>query len=162
MELYAPEYLNTLRRKNHRLRTALTVLSGLALLVCIGLCIGVNTANARPRLLWILAVNLVVGWFVIYQAVCRYRPARRELAHGEHLNKAERETLTGTVEDTGTVVRIRNSVNARKLRVKTGTQTVTVNINNARAGEVLGAGNPLTLYLAHGFVTAWEVHHADP
>lgn len=161
VELYAPDYLERKRKKN-RIGGRLLVLLGLAgLAVCVGLCIGVTTENSYRRMLWTVVTSTVTGWIVIYFYVFGYRAAKREIAHAEHLDGAERTVLCGSVTFAPKAQRIRGSIRVRQLTVRTPEGERTVNINASRAGELQRAGSRLRLWIAHGYVTAYEVCHED-
>ncbi len=161
IELFSPEYLDRKRKRNRRFAWMLLLLALLGLGFCVGLCIGVNTENTYRRMLWTIGVSALTGWIVIYFYVFGYRAAKREIVHGEHLQDAERETLEGEVEVSKLAYRIRGSVNVRKVTVKTWNGSRTVNICASRGRELAAAGKRLRLWLAHGYVTAYEVRHEN-
>lgn len=159
IELYAPEYLERKRKRNRLLGRMLILLALAGLGVCVALCIGVNTENSYRRMLWTIITSTVTGWIVIYIYVFGYRAAKREIAHGEHLQGEERKLLSGPVTFSPKARRIRSSIRVRDVFVQTPEGERTALINAARVKELERAGNPLRLWTAHGYVTAYEVNH---
>ncbi len=159
VELYSSQYLER-KRKTNRIRGRLLlalILAGLA--VCVSLCIGVTTENTYRRMLWTIVTSTLTGWVAIYLYVFGYRAAKREIAHGEHLQGEERTSLTGTVSFSPKAKRIRGSIRVRDVIVKTAGGERTVLINAARVRELERAGKRLRLWIARGYVTAYEVEH---
>ena len=118
VELYSEACLSKLRRKNQIRKRVLIALSLAGLAACAALCFGVNTANAESRKRLVTGLSILIGWVVIYAYIFGYRAAKREIAHGENLAGEPRECVCGTVEDAKQIVRIRNSITARRLKVK--------------------------------------------
>lgn len=159
IELYAPEYLEKKRKNNRNLRRLLMLLALAGIGACIPFCLGVNTENSIRRMIWTVAISAVTGWVIIYVYIFTYRAAKREIVHGEHLQDGERTTLEGEIEVSKLAYRIRGSVNVRKVTVKTENGIKTVNVCATRGKELSAAGKRLRLWLAHGYVAAYEVQH---
>jgi hypothetical protein len=160
-ELYSRDYLEDQKKKNQIRKRILIAFALLSLAVCIGLCFGITTRNAVSRKIAVMVCSTVSGWIFIYLYLYSYRQKKHEISHGESLDGQERKTVTGRVENAKQIVRLRNSITIRKLRVHTSDGVETVNICDSRSREVLNAGHPLKLYLSLGYVTAWEVVHEN-
>ena len=166
VELYPPERLERLKRRRKWVRLLLILLAAAALAVCVVLTCRVNTRNIYDMLLACICVSVGTAWIIIYFGIYTVRDAGRELEHAKHLAEGPREAVTGRVTLLNQKVRVRNSITLRKLRVETKKGPVLLNVHADKAEALRRAGERLTLYTVHGYVTAWqqaeqEAGHAD-
>ena len=156
IELYPPQRLEKLAKRRVLVKRLLFVLALAALALCVILTSGVNTRNLYQRCLTCIGVSVGTAWIIIYFGIYHVRDVGRELEHARHLTEGPRETLTGRVTLLKLKVRVRNSITLRKVRVETEEGPVTVSVHADHAEKLRRAGERLTLYLVHGYVTAFE------
>lgn len=157
VSLYPQERLMQLKRKIKTLRIFCWVLAAAALTACVVLTCCANTANSSVMMLWTMGISTAAGWIVLYLAIFCVGAGKRELAHASHLLDGEQEAVTGTVRVDLRRMRIRKSITVQKVFVRTPEGERQFLVNAARAGELRGAGERLTLYVSHGYVAAYEV-----
>ena len=167
VELYPPERLARLERRRRLVKRLLYLLALAALAVCVVLTGRANTRNIYDMLLACICVSVGAAWIIIYFGVYAVRDPGRELEHARHLADGPREAVTGKVTVSDRIVRVRNSVTLRKLRVETARGPVELNVHVDKTRDLRRAGERLTLYTVHGYVVAWqkaegEASHADP
>lgn len=156
VELYSPERLARLERRRKRVKLALILLAAAALAVCVGLTCRANTRNLYDMLLACVCVSVGAAWIIIYFGIYWVRNAGRELDFARRLTEGPRESVTGRVTVLNLIVRIRNSVTIRKVRVETADGPVELNLQLDRTEPLRRAGARLTLYVVHGYIAAWQ------
>ncbi len=157
VELFPEKQLQRKKRIAEILRWVLIVLSASALISCIVLTACTNTRNIQTMLAWCIGISIVTGWLVIYFYIYGVRQTKRELAHAANLRDGEPEAVTGKVTVTKRRFRIRNSVTVCQVLVDTGERIRGFQVDVNRAAQLKKAGERLTLYIVHGYVTAYEV-----
>ena len=157
IELYPPERLERLRGRVGVLRRCFWGMALLAAVVCLVLTLTADNFNVYRRLAWCIGISVGTGWLIIYFGTYYVRDGRRELEHAAHLADGEREAVTGKVTVLRQKVRIRSSITQRRVRVDTAEGSRTLNVNIDKADQLRKAGERLTLYVVHGYITAYEV-----
>ena len=156
VELYPPERLAWLRVRIERTRKLLWALAIAAAAACVALCLTTDNFNLYRRLAQCIAVSVGAGWLIIYFGTYVVRDGRRELEHAANLTD-EREQITGTVTVLRQKVRLRSSITLRKVRVENEDGSRVLNVHIDKADQLRRAGERLTLYVSHGYITAYEV-----
>lgn len=156
-ELYSDRDLVRLARKTRIWIWALCLFGAAALGTCIALASLATTGNAGRMELLTVAVSTGAGWIVIYCAVFVVTASRRELGHARMLRaEPDRERLAGQITVTAERLRIKKSIRIRPVEVRTGEGTRRVLVCESRA-RLLERAKPTALYLANGYVAAYEV-----
>ena len=155
VELYGEAELQRLRRKVRGWRIALCSLALAALAACVVMAALTNTANAARMELAAVAVNVAAGWIVIYCGIFVAAAGRHELEHAEMLGKVERTRIVGTATVTDRRVVIRRSIAARHVEVRGNGEVYRLLVCESRA-EALEKAEAAALYVAHGYVAAYE------
>lgn len=139
ISLYTPEQAAFWHRRSVRSRYAACVLFCAALLGAVVLCCFVTTRNALT-LQWIAVAEFaLLGWIGIMLTVLVYLPARAEAQHTNSILSGAAETRTGTLTLSDQTFRIPKSIIVRRAALQTQKESLTVNVDNARAG-LLPAG----------------------
>ena len=155
-ELYDAEDIGRLEKKIRNGRGAMLLLGCTALALCVALCCLTRTGNAERMELLTVAVSTVAGWVLLYLRRFVVTAERRELMHARMLRGAERETLRGRVTVTKERVAIRDSITLRQVLVETAEGTRRVKVNDRRAAALSGETGELRLYVANGYIAAFE------
>lgn len=156
VEIYDDEELGRIRRRIKVWKTALCIIAAAGLAVCIALAAMTGTANADKMELTAVAVSTVTGWIVIYGAIFVVTAGKRELRHADMLRSEERERLEGTVTVTDKRLIIRKSIAMRRVELSTEDGVRKLLVAERRAGA-LAAADATAIYIAHGYVAAYEV-----
>lgn len=156
VELYSDADLARLRGriKGWKVGLALTAAAGIA--VCAALAALTRTANASVMELSAIAVSTVTGWVVLYFAIYRLTPYRRELGHAEMLRSAKRERVAGQVTVTAERLIIVKSIAVRRVEVRDGEKLRGLLVIDTRAGA-LEKAVASAVWVANGYVAAFEV-----
>lgn|GEM_PF-2405034 len=159
IELYPADAVRRETRR-YKLWRCFTVSFALAALAaCVVLVCKTNTANA-PRMQWrVCELSAVSGCVVIFLCKHFVLPGKREILHLRTLRDEERQAVSGKVSLLPGKISIPGSVRIRKLQVRTGEKTGTVNIGCRFVKRLPKLPAALTLYTVHGYVIAWEVRH---
>lgn len=161
MERFLDE--EAVQRSRTRVRRYRAVLCGLAAaaLVCFAaLCLLTRTGNARTMLFLAMAGSVLAGWAVIALWLFAMEPARSELSHLEGLAGEEPEVREGRFFLTGDRFRIPRSVRVRKIRLETGTESLSLNLNDRLADRMPPDGSRVRVETARKFITGMEVLEA--
>lgn len=155
-ELYTPEALTRLERKNRIWAWIVCGFAALALAACVILCAGTTTANAAARELSVIAVSTVCGWIVIALTVNVLLRGRREAAHERNVLVGERQAHTGDVSVTDERVRIRKSITVRTVLLRDGESVRRFHVNEEKARALNGAPERLTVYTVNNYIVGFE------
>lgn len=156
VELFSDEDLARLRRQIRRRWAAHGLLAIVALAACVVMIARTDTANAARMELATIIVSTLAGWIVIYGTLFVVVPRQRELRHAMMLRSEARQEVSGAVTVTGAQVAIRKSITARGVEVRGDTETQNLLVCQTRA-DALAASGATKLYIAHGYVAAYEV-----
>ncbi len=159
-EFYPADAAERLQRSNKIWKILTAGIAVSALAVCIVLVSGVTTANAAGRELLVCVISAIAGWVVIFLCKHFVFGLQRELIHLHTLHDEPREAVTGEVLTDGRRFRIPSSITVQTLHVQTGTETRRVSINTRFLRRLPKLPARLTLYTVHGYVVAYEEHHA--
>ena len=80
-DLFDSAEIARLKRKHKTSVTAAVLIGGLALLVCVLLCVFTRTGNAERMTLTAIAVSTVGGWIMLSLLMFPATDARHELRH---------------------------------------------------------------------------------
>lgn len=156
VELYDDGRIAGLSRRIKGWTWVLCALSAAALAVCVTLAALAGTANADRMELTAIAVSTLTGWVVIYCATFVVTEGRRELGHARMLREEARERVEGEVTVTREKLIIRGSIRVRRVEVRAAGETRRFLVCESRAGA-LSAAKARALYIANGYVAAYEV-----
>lgn len=126
------------------------------LIVCILLCQGVTTRNAPSRQLWTVCIAAASGWLAILLYMLGTRPAKAAGSHAAWMLSETPEAVAGEAQLMPGVMHIPHSIDIRKVRVRVGEDSVTLNLNAAKAAR-FPAGGRMTLYTVRKYIVGYEV-----
>lgn len=152
-ELYSPELLSALKKKNSISKAALCVFIGAAVLACVLMCNLQTTLSSRRYELITMAVSTVAGWVTIYWSLDVISARKKLISHAETLLSGERETVEGACSILPGIVKIPGSVEI--VKVKIGGRTL--NLDRDRLRDFDCAGKTVRAESVHGYVVSWEV-----
>ena len=160
IEFYPADAAERIARSNKIWKVVTAGIALSALAVCIALVCGVKTANAQRRELLVCGISILAGWVVIFLCKHFVFGLKRELVHLHTLQDEPREALTGTVRADSKRFHIPSSITVQTLHVDNGTETHRASINTRLLRKLPKLPARLTLYTVHGYVVAYEEHHA--
>lgn len=152
-ELYSPELLSALKKKNRISKAALSVFLCAAVLACIVMCSIQTTLTSRRYELITMAVSTVAGWVAIYWSLDVIGARRKLISHAETLLSGERESFEGECRVLPDRVRIPGSVEIVKVRV--GEKMLS--LDNALVKNFDCDGKKVRVESVHGYIVSWEV-----
>ena len=155
-ELYAPEALERLRRKNRIWTVILAALACAALAACIILCATLETLNAQAVQRRIIAVSTLGGWLIIALWLNVVLPNRREAAHQAHMLEGERETDEGVLTVTGELQRIPKSAPLLRAELRSGERLRRISVSPKKAAMLGATPRRMKVWLVFGCIVAWE------
>ncbi len=154
---YSPQAAQRMRGRSNRWFYGILAILALSLAVCIFLCTRVRTGNANRLLVTVVALVTAAGWAALLLNVFVRRPAKAQAEHLQGLLEAEEECLTGTFTLGKEVIAIPGSIEVRKLRLDTGEEKCSYNLNAAFARHLPPEGTQVRLTVRRSFVTGCEV-----
>lgn len=152
-ELYSPELLSALKKKNRISKAALCVFICAAVLACIVMCSIQTTLTSRRYELITMAVSTVAGWVAIYWSLDVIAARRKLISHAETLLSGERESFEGECRVLPGSVKIPGSVEIVKVRV--GEKTL--NLDRSLFKSFGCDGKKVRVESVHGYIVSWEV-----
>ncbi len=155
-ELYAPEALERLRRKNRIWTAALAALACAVLIACAVLSAMAGTLNAQAMQRRIVAVSTLGGWLVIALWLNVALPNRREAAHQAHMLDGEREADEGILTVTKELQRIPKSAPLLRAELRSGERVRRVSVSPKKAAMLGPTPRRMKVWLVYGCVVAWE------
>lgn len=155
-EVFTDADLARLEKKRKRSLVAAALIGGAALLCCVLLCVFTRTGNVKQMALSAIAVSTAAGWAVISLLSFPAADAKHELTHAKMLREGPEERLRGSLRFEPDVMRIRNSIRFRTLRVQGAEGERRVKVCASRAA-LLPEGRELTLCVVNGYVAAFEL-----
>ena len=155
-ELYTPEALALLRRKNRTWTLILAALACAVLIACVVLCCMIGTLNAEAMQWRIVAVSTLGGWLVLALWLNVALPGRREAVHQAHMLEGERETDEGVLTVTKQLQRIPKSAPLLRAELRDGTRVRHVSVSPKKAAELGQTPRRMKVWLVFGCVVAWE------
>ena len=141
-------------RRNKRIFCAL---AALALVFFVAVCLLTRTGNAQAMLYTAMAGTVIAGWGIIALWLFVVEPARAEEQHLTGLAGLEPETREGRIYLTGDAFRIPKSVRIRKVRLDTGDETLSLNLNERLADRLPPDGSLVRAETARKFITGLEI-----
>ncbi|MBR0436824.1 MAG: hypothetical protein IJK12_06250 [Clostridia bacterium] len=157
MELYRIEETEQLEARRKSALRAMCIVGAVGLAVCGTLCAFITMKNHRVLQWTAVGASVVFGWAVIFLHHAVYNEAATLCRHAERMCEAERETYTGTFEQTDTVLRVRKGVTLRRVRAVCGGREHMLNLCEAKA-KLLPASFSGTVETADFFIVAAEVN----
>ena len=149
-----------IQRSKNRARCALRIFFALAafmLILFTVLCLMTRTGNARRMLYLAMACMIPAGWCLIALWLFAVKPARAEEQHLTGLAAAEKDIREGRVFLDTDSFRIPKSVRVRKARLDTGTETLSLNLNDQLTGRMPPDGSLVRVETVRKFITGMEV-----
>lgn len=160
IELYPADAV-TQRQRNNKIWYILTAaFAALSLAACIVLACRINTANAHPMTRLICLISMLAGWVVIFLCKHFVLPGKREVTHLRTVQDGEPESYTGEVTLVPGRIAIPGSIRVRSVFVQSGLNKQRLSINARLVRKLPKLPATLTLYAVHGYVVAYEEHHA--
>ena len=156
IELYSETDRARLKQNIKRWRTGLGILALCALAAVLRMIALTDTGNAAFMERAVITVSTVTGWIVIYFSIFTITAGQRELSHANMLQGEERQTVRGIVKVTEERVAITRSITARRVEVYDKEETHLLLVCESKADKLAAVGEAV-LYIAHGYVAAYEV-----
>ena len=113
---YRQEELTEAEAVRKRTRTAMAVVAGAGLLVCVILCCFATRQNQDVTLPLTVGTSTLAGWIVIFLSHSRYDAARARARHVELMLTGPRERFSGRFTKQEGVYRVKKGVSIRKVR----------------------------------------------
>ena len=133
IELYQTAELNNARTRRKRAQTAMCIIGAIGLAICIALCACVNMRNYHVLQWAAVGASIAFGWTVIFLHHAVYNEATVQYKHAARMREGERETCTGTFEQTDEVLRVRKGVRLRRVRAVCDGRERMLNLCEAKA-----------------------------
>ena len=149
-----------IQRSKNRARRALRIFFALAvcaLILFAFLCLMTRTGNARRMLYLAMACMIPAGWCLIALWLFAVKPARAEEQHLTGLAAAEKDIREGRFFLDTDSFRIPKSVRVRKVRLETGTEMLSLNLNDQLACRMPPDGSLVRVETSRKFITGMEV-----
>ncbi len=162
-ELYTPEALACLRRKNLIRIVVLAALSCAVLTACIVLCAMIGTLNAGAMQWRIVTVSVLGGWAALAFWFGVVLPGRREAAHQSHMLEGERECDEGLVTVLPQLLRIPKSAPLLRAELRDGERLRHLTVSPNKAALLGPTPRRMKVRTVFGCIVAWEASDAgDP
>lgn len=156
-ELYSPEDLAGLERKERRALTAAIAVSAVTLAGCVLLCCLAGRFDTALLEKLTVGLSILGGWVAITLFNFPVKESRRERVHAKMLLETPRECLEGVLEVSTERMRIRGSIRFYALALRDGETVRRSKVIAERAGLLRSEnGKKLRLYTANGYAAAWE------
>ena len=111
----------------------LLVIGAIGLAICIALCACTTMKNHRVLQWTTVAASVLTGWILIFLHHAVFSEARALYQHAERVREAQRETYTGTFEQTDTVLRVRKGITLRRVNAHCGGRDTVLNVSEVKA-----------------------------
>lgn len=154
-DLFDSAEIARLKRKHKTSVTAAVLIGGLALLVCVLLCVFTRTGNAERMMLTAIAVSTVGGWIMLSLLMFPATDARHELRHAGMLREGPEESVRGMLTLEPGAMRIKGSIRFRSGRVRSAEGDRRIKVCASRA-PLLPEGKELSFKVVNGYIAAWE------
>lgn len=152
-EIYTLSALEKLKKRILLFRILIPLFLFGGLLVCILLCIGVNTGNADARQLAVVLTAVLSGWTAISLLMLGLRPSKARKAHFDGILADSPVCRTGTLVSVGPRLYIPRSITIRKVTVLSdGTEEI-LNILADRASLLPAPGTVLTFRTVRSYIS---------
>ena len=155
----------TIQDSRIRVRRVKRILYGLVVLtlaLLVVLCLLTHTGNARTMLFITMLSMVLLGWGIIALWMFAAEPMKAEEQHLTGLAAAEPECREGLFFLDSDVFRIPKSVRVRKVRLETGEEPLSLNLNDRLTGKMPPDGSRVRVRTARKFITALEVLESGP
>lgn len=163
MERFLNEEVILRSRERVRRRTRIFYfMAAAALAVFVVLCLVTRTGNAAFMTKAAIVWAVLSGWAVVAFRVFALEPAKAEESHLTGLEAAEKEVREGRFFLREDSFRIPRSVRVRKVRLETGEETLSLNLNEKLEDRMPPDGSAVRVETARKFITAMEVTEAGP
>ena len=155
-ELYSPEALERVRRRNRLWTAALLFFSLAALAVCVSLCLRATTLTADFTEKRVVILSTLCGWTVIALWLELVLPWRREAVHMAHMLSGERECAEGVLTVTDELLRIPHSAPLLRAELRSGEQLHSLTVSPRRAKLLGETPRRVRVWTVFGCIVAWE------
>lgn len=116
--LYKQEELQAAKARRKRTGTAMALVAGLGLALCVLICCFATRQNKGVTFPLTVAVSVLFGWIVIYLSHSRYEEAKARARHVELMLTGPRERFSGRFEKLEGTYRVKRGVSIRKVRLQ--------------------------------------------
>ena len=163
MERFLNEEVILRSRERVRRRTRIFYfMAAAALTVFVVLCLVTRTGNAAFMTKAAIVWAVLSGWAVVAFRAFALEPEKAEESHLTGLEAAEKKVREGRFFLREDSFRIPRSVRVRKVRLESGDETLSLNLNEKLADRMPPDGSAVRVETARKFITAMEVTEAAP
>lgn len=157
VELYTAREAEKMKARAKRGQgAALGILAG-TMAACAGLCFLVNTGNAHPLFIAVLALSIIGGWAAILVWLLLASPAKAQAAHIQNTLDAPAEEFEGFWHLGAETLQIPRSIAIRKAYLTDGEETTALNVNARYADRMPPEGSRVRVRAARRYLFAYEV-----
>ena len=153
--LYAQEELDRARIARKRVGTAMAVIAGLGLILCVLFCILATRQNQQITRPLTIGASVLSGWIVIFLSHSRYDGARAKVRHLELMLTGPRERYTGRFVQQEGVYRVKKGVSIRKVSLREDFHEILLSVYDEKA-SLLPAEFEGTEETVYDCIVAWE------
>ncbi len=155
-ELYSPDELPRLRRRNRIWLAALLAFALAALAVCVFFCLRATTLSAAAMQKRVIVLSTLSGWAVIALWLELLLPQRREARHVAHMLGGARETDEGELTVTKTLLRIPRSAPMLQAELRSGDRLRRLTVSPRKAKMLGQTPRRVRVWTVYGCIVAWE------
>ena len=150
------EIVQESRNKANLMTRILIVAAAAMLILLIALCLLTRTGNARTMLIIAMVCSVVGGWSVMAFWIFSVEPTRAEARHLEGLAAQTPQTREGLFYLDPEGFRIPKSVRVLKVRLETGEETLSLNLNEKYRTMAPPDGSRVRVMTARKFIIGIE------
>lgn len=155
IELYDQTMIEKQKKKYKVSRAALAAFVFVALAVCIALVCATGTLNASKMSVAVIVVSGACGCAAIYFGTFVVAQTKYEYTHAENMVNGEKETYSGKLTLEKGEMRIIRSISIKRAVINDGREEKRLLVN-ARVAHRLPLDKDITVYVAHGYIAAYE------
>ena len=133
IDLYPIEEAQQLTDRRRKAVRLMLVIGAIGLAICIVLCACTTMKNHRVLQWTTVVASVLTGWILIFLHHAVFSEARALYQHAERVREAQRETYTGTFEQTDTVLRVRKGITLRRVNAHCGGRDTVLNVSEVKA-----------------------------
>ena len=134
--LYAQEELDRARIAQKRVGTAMAIVAGLGLILCVLFCIFATRQNQQITRPLTIGASVLSGWIVIFLSHSRYDGARAKVRHLELMLTGPRERYTGRFVQQEGVYRVKKGVSIRKVSLREDFHEILLSVYDEKAAQL--------------------------
>lgn len=127
-----------------------------ALIVCIALCMRVNTGNAERMLYTVIGLFTLAGWIAILLFRLVYLPSAAGYRHMKSILCGEETEMEGTLTLTPAAFQIPKGILARKVKLTGEDESCTLNLDSRNVKKLPPEGTRVRVRVVRKFIMAIE------